>query len=222
MRNLDKYLKNKTINYDKLLEYGFIKENRKYLYKKNILNNKFLIEIEISSEKQVSKVIDKKIEEEYILVDVDSSTGEFVGKIKKEYEDIINDIVNKCTSKNAFKNKQTIEVINYIKEKYNDDLEFLWEKYDDAAIVRNKNNNKWYILFMTVSESKLGLESYNISEIIDLRYQKDIIETIVDNKIIFKGYHMNKKSWITIKLDNSMKLENIFTLIDNSYILSTK
>ena len=37
---------------------------------------------------------------------------------------------------------------------------------------------------------------------------------------IFAGYHMNKNSWITIKLDGSIKIEKIFELIDNSYKLS--
>ncbi|MBR3153114.1 MAG: MmcQ/YjbR family DNA-binding protein, partial [Clostridia bacterium] len=43
---------------------------------------------------------------------------------------------------------------------------------------------------------------------------------IIDNKKIFPGYHMNKKSWITIKLDNSVETEEIIHLIDNSYELS--
>ena len=46
--------------------------------------------------------------------------------------------------------------------------------------------------------------------------------TDIDNKKIFKGYHMNKDNWITIKLDESVDIKNILTLIDNSYILSLK
>ena len=43
---------------------------------------------------------------------------------------------------------------------------------------------------------------------------------IVDNEKFFPGYHMNKKSWITIKLDNSVDIKTIKKLIDNSYNLS--
>lgn len=43
---------------------------------------------------------------------------------------------------------------------------------------------------------------------------------MIDNEKIFTGYHMNKDSWITIKLDNSIKTKIIFELIDNSYNLS--
>ena len=43
----------------------------------------------------------------------------------------------------------------------------------------------------------------------------------IDKIKVFPGYHMNKKSWITIKLDNSMETNTIFKLIDNSYNLAT-
>ena len=72
----------------------------------------------------------------------------------------------------------------------------------------------------TVSKRKLGIESDDIVEIIDLRYQKEQIVEIIDNKNIFPGYHMNKKSWITIKLDNSVDTKQIYKLIDNSYKIS--
>ena len=146
--------------------------------------------------------------------------GEFVGKVRCEYEEKIKDIINKCTDSNVFQKSQTKEIIKYIKNKYNDDLEFLWEKFEDTAIWRNKENVKWYGLLMTISKSKLGFDSEEIIEAIDLRYQKEEIEKIVDNKLVFPGYHMNKKSWITIVLDNSVDTETICGLIDNSYKIS--
>ena len=57
-------------------------------------------------------------------------------------------------------------------------------------------------------------------EIIDLRYSKDKIKEIIDHNKIFAGYHMNKDSWITIRLNGSVKNKRIFELIDNSYTLS--
>ena len=57
-------------------------------------------------------------------------------------------------------------------------------------------------------------------EIIDLRYSKEKIDAILSDTKILPGYHMNKKSWITIKLDESIDTMEIFKLIDNSYRLS--
>lgn len=220
MRDLRKILKNKIIDYEKLTKYGFINDNGIYTYKTKIYHNQFEINIFFSQEEQYSKLIDIENNEEYVLIDIESSSGEFIGKLKQEYECIIEDIITNCTSKQVFKSKQSIDIINYIKKKYNDELEFLWEKFDDNAIWRNKQNNKWYALLLTVSKRKLGIESDDIVEIIDLRYQKEQIVDIIDNKNIFPGYHMNKKSWITIKLDNSVDTKQIYKLIDNSYKIS--
>ena len=222
MRNLDKYFENKNIDYEKLLKYGFSKNGNNYIYENKIYNDSFNVIVEITKEKKSSKVIDLSTNEEYTLIDVKHSTGNYVGKIKEEYEFILNDIIENCTTPNIFKSKQAKYIIKYIKEKYNDDLEFLWEKFSNTAVWRNKNNNKWYGLILILPESKLGLESNKIVEVIDLRYQKNDINNIVDKNKIFPGYHMNKKSWITIRLDESIEIKEIYKLIDNSYKISLK
>ena len=170
-----------------------------------------------------SKLIDLANEDEYILVDIQDSTGEFVGKVRAEYENKLQNIIIKCTKPNVFKSKQAKKIIEYIKEKYNNELEYLWKKFPSNAVWRNKQNNKWYGILLTLSKTKLEkIDSDEIIEIIDLRYQKDKIKDLIDNDKIYPGYHMNKNSWITIKLDNSVDTKKIFKLIDNSYMLSIK
>lgn len=220
MRNLDSKLKNRKINEKELVKYGFQKENENYIYKTKIKNNQFEANVIISKERKYAKLIELENETEFILVDIETSNGKFVGELKQEYDQIIEDIISKCTSKEAFKSKQAKEVIRYIEEKYGDKLEFLWEKFDDNAIWRNKQNSKWYGVLLTVSARKLGMEEDKMVEIIDLRYSKEKIEAILSDTKIFPGYHMNKKSWITIKLDESVDTTEIFQLIDNSYRLS--
>lgn len=221
MRRLDSKLRDRKINYEELLKYGFKKENEKYIYKTKIQNNsQFEANIIISEQENYATLIDLENETEFILVDIETSNGKFVGQLKQDYDKVIEDIIIKCTSKQVFQNKQTKEVISYIEEKYGDKLEFLWKKFDDNAIWRNKQNNKWYGILLKLSERKLGIESDKIIEVMDLRYQKEKIESILDNTKIFPGYHMNKKSWITIKLDESIDIGEIFNLIDNSYSLS--
>lgn len=220
MRNLESKLKNRRINNELLIKYGFKNEKSTYTYQTKIQNNQFEIEVVISDKESYSKVIDLENEEEFVLVDVETSTGQFVGSIRQEYGNVIDDIIQKCTSKEAFKSKQSKEVIKYIEKKYGDKLEFLWEKFDDNAIWRNRQNNKWYGVLLTLSERKLGLESDKVVEVIDLRYQEEKIEDILKEPNIFPGYHMNKKSWITIKLDETIDTKKIYSLIDNSYNLS--
>ena len=112
------------------------------------------------------------------------------------------------------------ELIKYISEKYGDELEFLWEKFDDNAIWRNKNSKKWYATLFCITADKLGLDDNKRIEVTNMMFQKDRIDEIVNNKTIFPAYHMNKRSWITIKLDDEVDMETVYELIDNSYEIS--
>lgn len=221
MRVLDNELKNKLIDYEKLSEYGFIRKDGLYLYKTKIHNDEFEIRVVVENNKITSRLFDLSNEDEYVLVDIKDSFGEFVGKLKEEYENELQNIITKCTIPNIFKSEQAKEIIKYVKEKYNDDLEFLWKKFPNKnAIWRNKTNNKWYGALLVLSERKLEIESDKIVEIIDLRYPKDKIKQVIDNDKIFPGYHMNKESWITIRLNGDMSTKKIFELIDNSHKIS--
>lgn len=217
MRNLSNMIFYKKASKNLLLKYGFKENNNEYKYEKNIMDDSFKV-IVIYYDNLFSKVIDNSTNDEYLLVDAKDATGNFVGKIKNIYDDIIKDIVDKCFVNDIYKTKQSKKVIEYIKSKYDSDLEYLWD--DCNAIARNKSNDKWFILFMVISKNKLGDYDSNKVEVVNLKYPTDRIDKLVDNKKIFKGYHMNKKHWITIVLDNKLNDDELLRLIDISYILS--
>ena len=202
MKDLKDRLKNRKVNSKALLKYGFKLENKdkinnQYIYKTSIGNNQFELNVIISDKDNYSKLIDLEEKTEFILADIENAEGQFIGQIKQEYDMKINEIFDKCTTKEVFKSNQALDIINYIEQKYKDKLEFLWEKFDNNAIWRNKQNNKWYGILLLIPKSKLEIESDDIIEVIDLRYQKEKIGEIIDNKKVFAGYHINKKSWIT-------------------------
>ena len=220
MRNLKKKLSNRKINIERLVSFGFVLENNQYIYRNKLTTGNFLVEVIYSENQFFSKIIDLDSNLEYLLVDVLNSTGEFVGRVRDEYDKIINNIISDCSYLDAFKERQSKFIIDYVNNKYHDKLEFLWEKVDNNAVCRNKINNKWYLVFMIIKGYKIDFVTDREIEVINLRYQKDKIDNIIDNKSIFPGFHMNKKSWITIKLDGSIKIDKIYELIDNSYNIS--
>jgi len=222
MRDLNTNLKKRIVNYKKLSNFGFSKSGDVYVYKVPIENGEFEVQLFVSKDSAYSKVIDVENDIEYALVDIEDAVGEFVGRIRAEYERIINSFISKCTQKEVFKSKQSKQLIKYIDEKYGDQLEFLWEKYDDNAIWRCKVNNKWYATLFTVSGDKLGLDSKKTVEVTNVMFHKGRTSDIVNNKTIFPAYHMNKNSWITIKLDDEISMEMVFELVDNSYQLCTQ
>ena len=207
------------INIKKLISYGFILKDDAYYYEKGILNGKFKVVVTYK-EKLISKIIDNSFNEEYSLVDVEDATGNYVGEIRTIYEDIINDIVNSVSIKEKYHYKQTNDILKYVKKEYGDIPEYLWKNDDTTGAIRNKHNNKWYALIMVINSSKLGLDDNKEIEVINIRYQKDHTNEVIDNKSIFPAWHMTKRSWITIALDGTLNNEIICSLIDNSYSLS--
>ena len=214
-------LKDLKIDFQKLLQLGFVQESSYYKYETKIMNNQFSLIIKIDTNNVInSDVIELSTNEKFILYNISSATGEFVGKIREEYNKIIEKVKNNCCSKNIFKSEYANLIIEYVKQKYDDELEYLWDKFPNNAIWRNKSNNKWYGALLVVEKAKIGIKEKGSIEIIDLLLEPNRIEKIVDNYRYFAGYHMNKKHWITIKLDGSVDINKIYEFIDNSYELS--
>lgn len=217
MRKLGNELQNRNVDIHNLMSYGFIKNNNHYEYQDYLLDKNFKMIVRYSNGKMTSKVIDMDMNEEYLLVDIPGTSGEFLGKIREEYNDKLKDIINSCSTLEIFKSEYTKLVINYVRNKYNDELEFLWARSPKNAVFRNKETNKWYGALLTIPASKIGLDNNEIIEIIDLKNRPEEIKKMVDNNNYFPGYHMNKLHWFTIKLDGSIPIEKIFEFIDVSY-----
>jgi len=218
MEEIENLLKNRKIDFEKLLEYGFIERENQYEYRTTLIENVFDIIVTFSKEGKLNaKVMDLMSNDEYLLIKVPDATGEYVGKVREVYKNKLSEIIVNCSEIEVFKSNQAKQVIKYVKEKYGDEPEFLWAKFAGNAVFRHKQNKKWYGILITISKSKLGLESKELVEIIDLKILPEDIEKIVDNEKYFLGYHMNKKHWFTIILDGSVPIEKIFEFIDKSY-----
>ena len=184
------------------------------------MNGQFTLDIKISQTDITTRVIEKDVGEEYSLFLVEGASGSFVGSVRAEYEKVLTDIAENCFDKYVFKCENSNLIIEYVRQKYGDELEFLWEKFSDNAVWRRKDNKKWYGALLTVNKSKLGLPVDEKTEILDLRTENT--ESIVDGAGFFKGYHMNKKSWLTVLLDGTVDINKIYPLIDESYKLANK
>ena len=219
MREINNFIKDKKIDFKKLEEFGFELIDNSYYYQTLLLKNQFKMSVKINLDNSIfTEIIDTETNEPYILYLIEKRSG-YSEKIYKEYSDILEKIKKKCFEDEIFKANYTKEVINYIKNKYGDELEFLWEKSPKNAVIRRKSSNKWYAVILTVSKRKLNLDSDEIIEVINLHNRVEEIEKLIDNKKYFPAYHMNKKHWCTICLDGTVELKEIYKLIDISYKL---
>lgn len=222
MSQEDGFFQGKKVNSRKLQAYGFKENVGVYSYDTKIMQGDFQLTVTISKKGQVeTNLLELACEEEYILHRT-SAAGSFVGAVRSEYQSILQDIADKCFESDSFKNESAKEVINYIRDTYQDELEFLWPKTPGNAIFRRKETKKWYAVLLTVQRNKLGLPSDEQIEILDLRNQSEKVAALIEKQNYYPGYHMNKKYWLTICLDGTVPFKEIKLLIDESYQLALK
>ena len=222
----DQFLENifryQVVNIEKLKEFGFVLQEDIYHYETQIVDNQFILTIHISSTGNIdTNMIELAAGEVYTLYQVESAKGSFVGRVRAEYCDILQDIAAHCFDKEIFKQVCTKQIIRYVQLKYGDELEYLWEKTPNCAIWRRKDNQKWYGLITTICKNKLGSSSTEQVDIINLRIDCNELEKIVDGIHYFRAYHMNKKHWVSICLDGSVSLEDIQTRIEQSFQIAS-
>lgn len=217
--NIEKDIFKRTIvNFKQIELYGFKKENNKYILEKNFLKNDFKAIITIDDKGIISgKVIDLQINEEYTNINTEM-TGEFINKVRESYKDILIDIRNKCFENKYFIFDQSNRINKYIKDKYNNEPEFLWNKFPGYAVYRNEKNKKWYGIIMNLDMSKLN-NGTGETEIINIKLDENKIKKLLKQKGFYEAYHMSKKDWISIILNDTLKDDEIISLLNESYEL---
>ena len=221
MREIKDFIKNKKINFKKLKEFGFELIDNSYYYHTSLLKNQFKMSVKININNSIfTEIIDTETNEPYVLHLLEIKRSGYSEKIYKAYSEILEKIKKVCFEDEIFKANYTKEIVAYVKNKYGDELEFLWEKSPKNAVVRRKSSKKWYAVILTVSKRKLNLDTDEIIEVINLHNRVEEIEKLIDNKKYFPAYHMNKKYWCTICLDGTVELKEIYKLIDISYELA--
>lgn len=221
MREIKDFIKNKKINFKKLKEFGFELIDNSYYYHTSLLKNQFKMSVKINIDNSIfTEIIDTETNEPYVLHLLEIKRSGYSEKIYKAYSEILEKVKKVCFEDEIFKANYTKEIVAYVKNKYGDELEFLWEKSPKNAVVRRKSSNKWYAVILTIPKRKIGLESDEVIEVINLHNIPKEIEKLIDYKRYFPAYHMNKKHWCTICFDGTIELKEIYKKIDISYELA--
>jgi len=199
------------------IAYGFSKVGDYYILQSDIDMENFNVIVKIGKDSFEANVIELPFNEEYILFNVSDSKGKFVSKIRKNVNELIDDIV-----KNCFKSLDYRKILlDYVKEKYGTIPEEPWEDNNHATI-KTSNSKKWYGIFMSIPYKTLGLDKSGKIDVLNVKLNPNLIENLIDKKHFFPAYHMNKKYWITILLDSDTDLNLVKSLIDESFKLVEK
>lgn len=199
------------------INYGFSKVGDYYILQSDIDMENFNVIVKIGKDSFEANVIELPFNEEYILFNVSDSKGKFVSKIRRNVNELIEDIVKNCFTSLDYRKL----LLDYVREKYGTIPEEPWEDNNHATI-KTSNSKKWYGIFMYLPYKTLGLDKSGKIDVLNVKLNPELIESLIDKKHFFPAYHMNKKYWITILLDSDMDMDLVKSLIDESFKLVEK
>ena len=213
--------KDKKIDFNRLVTFGFQLSGTSYTYQTPIVDNQFLLTVTATKPNQLTThVTDMSTNEEYVLHLTPQAHGKFVGEVATAYQQVLDQIEANCMVSNIFQEAQVQAVMTHVEQTYGDQLEFLWKKFPKNAVWRRADTHKWYAVLLTVQRQKLGFDSAEEVTVLDMRAQPEVVEQLVDNVTYFPGYHMNKRNWLTIILDGSVPMPTIVARLQASYQLA--
>jgi predicted DNA-binding protein (MmcQ/YjbR family) len=212
------YILNKSVpQKDKLLAFGFSEVSGSLMLKKEIADGQFYAEIKLSYKTLTADVFETSTNEKYVLFNVASAQGAFVGQIRSEVQDVIEEIRAKCFISQDIKEKY----VDFLHSYFNAQGDNPWNEqpYDTSTVYRCPNN-KWFALIMQIKFKNLGFDSDEPVWAVNLKAEN--VEAITDKKSIFPAYHMNKKYWITVLLTAVTDFEKLCELTKKSFALVQK
>lgn len=91
------------------------------------------------------------------------------------------------------------------------------KKSPDNAILRHKENDKWYAAFLIIPAKKLGLADDGSVDVVNVKCSPLEIGSLLQKKGFFPAYHMNKTHWVSILLDGSVTEEELLFFLNASF-----
>ena len=207
-------------NSKKAKEYGFVENQGVWTFSSTILQGDFFMIVTVEDGVLGFQVYDQETGDLYPQVHMESMRGTFVGSVREACLEVLYDIRKACFEVQEFLCTQTKRIMTHVQENYEDQLEYLWEKSPDTAVLRHDDNQKWYAVLMKISWEKLDKSREGQVEVVNLKH--DQVADLLVEKGIYPAFHMNKRYWISLPLDDTLSDEQVLELFERSWFLTSK
>ena len=207
-------------NSKKAKEYGFVENQGLWTYNSTILQGDFLMRVIVVDGDLSFQVFDQETGDLYHQVHMESMRGTFVGSVREACLEVLYDIRKSCFEVQEFLCPQTKRIMTLVQAKYENQLEYLWEKSPDTAVLRHEENQKWYAILMRIPWNRLDKGREGLVEAVNLKH--DQVADLLSQDGIYPAFHMNKRYWISLPLDDTLTDEKVLELFERSWFLTSK
>ena len=201
-----------------LAGFGFRRKNEsEWEYATPVDGTSLECRVTVSANGGVSeKTVDLGSGDEYALYRVADAAGKFVGLVREEVTALLNRIADSCFERDVFTLDRSRELLETVRDRWREELEFLWEDSPEYAVLRRTDTGKWYAVMMRLPKRKFGLPDDAASEFLLLRMPESEADAIHADCRFLPAYHMNKRTWFAIPLDGGVEFPEILRLTECS------
>lgn len=192
---------------DKLLTYGFGKVNEAWQVDSLIMNGDFILQVFWIDKQLTYKVFDRDTGEEYRQVHQKQLVGQFVSQVREAILSELLSIRDSCFERVGSWSGQGERILTYVQENFGTQPDFLWEKSAHTAALRHAISKKWYAILMLLDWKLLDSNKNGLVQIMNVRSHQ--VAHLIKSFPIYPAYHMNKKYWVSLPLDESLSDEQI-------------
>jgi len=216
MRIEDEVFARHRIIPDKLIDYGFKTENDRLAWSRELPDDDMMI-IVVYDGAIKGRIIDLSLNDEYTAFRVEGTTG-YSAQIRQKYIELLTDIRDHCCKNQYFRTPQAQRISDYIFETYGSAPEFLWPNIPSYAAFRQPGKKKWFAVMGSVPLNKVNREAKSAQpvEVINVKVDQGSIKDFLAQTGIYEAFHMNKKCWVSIILDDTLPDGEIQRMIDDS------
>lgn len=112
------------------------------------------------------------------------------------------------------------DIFRYVQEQYGIEPEYLWARLPGHAVLRRRDNRKWFALLMEVPRDKLGLNGIGMVDVMDVKCDPLLTGSLRRQLGVLPAYHMNKDRWVSVLLNGVVPRQEAIRLLGMSYILA--
>ena len=95
------------------------------------------------------------------------------------------------------------EFFEYCLDVYGTSPDYPFDEDFETAVLRHADNRKWFALVMQVPRCKVGLDSDEVVDVVNLKLPTEMFGSFGAADGVYPAYHMNKLHWISVLLPDA-------------------
>ncbi|KXT76167.1 MmcQ/YjbR family DNA-binding protein [Streptococcus sp. DD12] len=208
-------------DWDKCLAFGFRQTGKDLTYQKALAKGDLMLKLRLSPDGQLAVMVwDEGLEESYEAWRVVTPINAFAQEVKEAVRENLQTVRKHCFREIPLTSPQGQRLFAWVQEKFADPWDHPFSRQPDATAFRLPQTKKWYGLVMTVAKQKLvpaePATDKEMVEVINIKAPSGSVNDLTKQVGIYPAYHMSKKHWLTITLDDTVSDETLHYLCEQS------